>query len=70
MSLLQRYSFNEMITVPIELMYGFIDTTIEVTIPVIIEESHRYRGEFQNMGPKIRAIRAYQKDPVWLYDPK
>ena len=58
-----QYSFNDLI-------YKFTDTGEEITNPHILSATRRYRGEFQNMGPKIQHMWTPSKDPFWLYDLK
>ena len=64
-----RYNFNELITVSLNLLLSLKDTAVEVTT----REDHwwyaRYKGEFQNMGPKMRSL-YWQKDRPWMHELK
>ena len=64
-----RYIFNELATVSLDLIYGFSDTSSEVTKLVENLWYAKYKGEFQNMGPKIRNMYTPNKDPFWTYVP-
>ena len=44
------------------------DTSLEVTVPHNNWYA-RYKGEFQNMGPKMRSL-YWQKDRPWMHDLK
>lgn len=63
-----KYTFNALHTVSIDLLYSFADAAAELT-EIVSSWSARYRGEFQNMGPKIRNMYTPQKDPFWTYIP-